>query len=307
MARSAGSQLPLRPDLPEVLHQQPDRQAALHLELRVDARRAPSPAPARRCRSRGSRPASRRAAPPPPSAAWQSNRAPARSSRRRSRCGSAAAGARRQQRGRTSLRSMLERPCIAEEQGLVGGHRLDHLAHQRARFPAAAAPPPGRVSPAIPCACGDRRQPVLEQVVLVRPTTMPERCRTRAPRNSRSTGVIRRFLILASDSTVAAMRCSGSTAQQSPAVATAPGMPQTTLVASILRDHRAARGDQPPAAGQPVLRPCRSGSPPERARPQQRARLRSIGSTDGAAEILRRILRQPHPQPARPAPVLTSR
>ena len=40
-----------------------------------------------------------------------------------------------------------------------------------------------------------------------------------------------------------AISCSGSTAEQSPAWATAPGMPHTTLLVFILRDHAAAGSD----------------------------------------------------------------
>ena len=83
-----GVDLPELSRLLEIFDQQLDRQAALHLELAVDAGPRISPAPPATGRWREFRPASRRARQPFPSGTSPANTAPARSSRRRTRSGS---------------------------------------------------------------------------------------------------------------------------------------------------------------------------------------------------------------------------
>ncbi len=129
---------------------------------------------------------------------------------------------------------MLKRLVVAEEEALVGGHRLDHVA--RHRVVAGRAQPFGqRGQVAQLLALQDRREAGLQQIELVGPDHQ-----SGAALQQRREGVEgggRQCLpharaVRSSSSSFGAMRGSGRTAWHSPACATAPGMPQTTLVAS---------------------------------------------------------------------------
>ena len=146
MRADLGRDLPGLADLREILDQHQDRQAALHLELAVDAGSWPSPAPRSRdrCATISIAPAAQVLA-HLLQRTWRANKAPGRWRRPRTRCGCAARGARRQQRRHDGVAEMLERHLVAEEERLVGRHRLDHFDGRAARRPAPAASRRGRV------------------------------------------------------------------------------------------------------------------------------------------------------------------
>src|SRR5262249_6094345 len=125
---------------------------------------------------------------------------------------------------------MLERDLVAEEEGLVRGHRLDDLDDQGLGAGGLELlDQPGEALNA--CFARHRQEPAFDQVLLVgrqRQTRalleqlaqviVVERGHARSPWNKRTT--------------LGAIGSIGSTAEQSPALAAEPGMPQTTLVTS---------------------------------------------------------------------------
>src|SRR5258708_1610364 len=125
---------------------------------------------------------------------------------------------------------MLERHLVAEEERLVCRHGLDHFDNERL---GGGAPEPGDEASKIeqPFAARDRQKPALDQIMLLgRQHETGARLQElaqivvvlwrheRAPKNRRES--------------FGAICSSGSTAEQTPAATAAPGMPQTTLVAS---------------------------------------------------------------------------
>ena len=141
-----------------------------------------------------------------------------------------ARGSRGEQRRHDGVAEMLERHLVAEEERLVRRHRLDHFDDQRLGVRTAQL---GNEAGEIeqPGLARDRQQPALDEVVLLRrqheagarlqepaQIVVIVRRHERAPRNSRDT--------------FGAICSSGSTAEQTPAATAAPGMPQTTEVAS---------------------------------------------------------------------------
>src|SRR3546814_406674 len=173
---------------------------------------------------------------------------------------------------------------VAEEEGLVRDHRLDHLADEgRPRVLHQVANEP--VDRAAVQAAGDRGEAALDQVGLVRrqdeaalPADQPRdeveflrRHRSAPPAIRASRGPI-------SDIPTISL--------QIPARATAPGMPQTTLVASswaITRPPASTTARQPASPSWPI--PVRiSASTPSF---QAADRLRSIGSTEGRQKFSR--------------------
>src|ERR1700730_12921916 len=125
---------------------------------------------------------------------------------------------------------MIERNLVAEEEGFVGGHRLDHLRRQRLC----------RSSLHLLDQFGDSRQPdpscqgnqsAFDQVLLVGRQIQSGAlfqelaqefivwlCHDRSPANNRTN--------------FGAMSPSGRTAAQMPVLAATPSIPQTTLEAS---------------------------------------------------------------------------
>src|SRR5690349_20196260 len=125
---------------------------------------------------------------------------------------------------------MVERQLVAKEEGLVGGHRLDHLGDKRCRcFASQTVDELREIGHAVPAR--HRHQAAFRQILFfgsehetgalaqqLAKIVEVLRGHERSPTNSRVN--------------LAAMSDNGSTAEQRPALVTCPGMPQTTLVAS---------------------------------------------------------------------------
>src|SRR6202035_269095 len=141
----------------------------------------------------------------------------------------APAGARLRQRREDRLPQMIERNLVAEEKGLVGGHRLDHF--RRDRLGAGLDLRHQLGDPRQSLLSRQRDQPAFDQILLVggqveTGTLLQElaqkfvvqRRHERSPANSRTS--------------FGAIWLSGRMAAQMPAFAAAPGIPHTTLEAS---------------------------------------------------------------------------
>src|SRR6185437_11327265 len=141
----------------------------------------------------------------------------------------AAGGTRLQQLGHDGRLEVIERHLVAEEERLVGGHRLDHVGCQRL---SAVLQLLHQLRQSRQAGLARQRdQPAFDQILLVRreieagallqqlaQELVIERRHDRSPAKKRTS--------------FGAIWLSGRTAAQMPALAAAPGMPQTTLVAS---------------------------------------------------------------------------
>ena len=137
--------------------------------------------------------------------------------------------ARAQQLRQDDRAELLERLDVAEEEGFVGGHRLDDVAHQR-RVVALAQRRHQARHRRMAVLLRHRRELAFEEVGFLlgdgeaRPLLEDARQKREivavhaAPRD-------------ATDATSGPISSSGRIAAQSPAAATAPGIPHTTLVA----------------------------------------------------------------------------
>src|SRR5262245_15015880 len=225
-----GRKLPAFADLREMLDQQLDRQPALHLELAVktgfgllqhlggEISGQNVDAPAGKARAHVLEHHGQRI------------RLLAARGRRAPDAHALLHRARLHQRGHDGVAEMIERDAIAEEEGLVGHHGLDHVHDQRLRIlPLEIMDEGGQAIDAYPA--GDRHEPALDQVLLVLRQDEPGPLLQEPPQ-------IVEFewghdlLPEKRRMTIGAMRSSGSTSEHKPAWVTDPGMPQTTLVAS---------------------------------------------------------------------------
>src|SRR6185437_1068947 len=177
---------------------------------------------------------------------------------------------------------MRERLVVAEEEAFVGGHRLDHVTYQHlGRRAPQALRQRIQISQLFPL--DQPPEPGFQQVDLVLADDQPGARLQQG--GERFEGIVGQGgthvrAIRSISSSFGAMRGSGSTAWQSPAWATAPGMPQTTLVAS-------SWAIAPPPALMTALVPASPSCPmpvsiaTSTRPPHATAALRSIGSTDG--------------------------
>jgi hypothetical protein len=129
-AADIGIELPQLADLLEMLDQQLDRQAALHLELAVDPRLGLLEHFLRQIRGNDLDAPSRQGGEFLHAHCDRIWFLPGRG-RRAPDAQGAAAGARLHQRRQYRFFQMIERNLVAKEERLVGGHRFDHLGCQR--------------------------------------------------------------------------------------------------------------------------------------------------------------------------------
>ena len=140
-------------------------------------------------------------------------------------------GARRQQRRHDGVAEMIERHLVAEEQRLVGRHRLDHLDDQRLGVGALQlGDQPGEVEQA--GLARDRQQPAFDQILLVGRQHEAGALLQQLAQDNRNRAASRPRLRGTTARSSARSASSGSTAEHTPASTAEPGMPQTTLVAS---------------------------------------------------------------------------
>src|SRR6266700_3585087 len=228
-AADIGTDLPEFADLGEVLDQQLNRQSALHLELAVDPRLGLFENFLRQVGGDDLDPPACQGLGPFLQAHRNRVRLLAARTRRGPDSQRAAVGARLQQRRQDRVAQMIERNLVAEEEGLVGGHCLHDLGRQRFRAAFHFLDEFGNARQAGPAR--QRDQPALDQILLVGGEIEARALfqepaqeiiilyvHERSPENSRTS--------------FWAIWLSGRTAAQIPAFAAAPGMPQTTLVAS---------------------------------------------------------------------------
>ena len=214
----------------------------------------------------------------------RSNRPPAPRRRRPTTPAAAHPPAAPQQPRQRLGAEMLERLVVAEEEALVGGHRLDHLADQRlgagCRSRSASA---SRSRKSFALAGSARAASRAGRACPGRSrgrSGSSAAWRTYRRRSCPGSAWLMRAPSAAARAAFGAMRGSGSTAWHRPAWATAPGMPQTTLVASSCATALppasiTRRVPASPSCPMPVS--IATSTRPSHAA----AALRSIGSTDG--------------------------
>src|SRR6202022_650868 len=190
-------------------------------------------------------------------------------------------GARGHKRRHHGFTELLERDLVAEEERFIGGHRLDNFGDERlGRVPEL---PHQRREPGEAGLADQREQPAFDQILLARGKHEPGVLLEHGAQKI----VIRRTHALPPENnsrSLGAMRSSGSTAEQRPARATAPGMPQTTLLASswattLPPAAPLAAAPRAPSAPMPVRTSART------ALPQTWAPDANSGSTAGRQKL----------------------
>src|SRR5262249_55426310 len=220
-----------------------------------------------------------------------------------------ATGPRGQQRGHHRVAKLLERDLVAEEKGLVGGHCLDHFGNERLGRGAQSLHQGGKAGE--PGLAGNGKQPAFHEILLAG-GKREAGALLEHPAQELVVGGSHDEAPVKSSSSFGAMRSSGSTAAQRPARATAPGIPQTTLLASSCATtlppaRTIAAAPSAPSVPMPVRTSARA------AAPQTCAAEPNKGSTAGRQKFTigpsssvttgtpsRRITRMCRPPGARP-------
>ena len=164
-AADFGTDLPELAVLGEIFHQQPDRQSALHLELAEDAGLRFFQHRLRQVGGDDLGAPARQQGPGFLQAHRDRVRLLPGGGRRAPDAQGAAGGARLRQRRKHRLAQMVEWNLVAEEERLVGGHRLDHLRRQRLGVALHLGDEFGNSRQA--GLARERQQPAFDQILLV--------------------------------------------------------------------------------------------------------------------------------------------
>src|SRR6266545_870431 len=277
-----GGDLPAFADLREILDQQLDRQPALHLELAVEAGLGLLQHLGREIGGEDVETPSRQRLVELLEAhrqrigllAGRSGGAPDADALLRR--------ARRHQSRHDGVAEMLERNLVAEEERLVGHHRLDHLDHEGlgVRSPQTLHQLGQAAKPGL---ARQRQKPALDQILLVgrqhEPGPLPqqfskmivvERRHDRLPEKRRTT--------------FGAIWSSGSTDEHRPALVTDPGMPQMTLDASSCAITAPPAATMEPAPRVPS-EPMPVSTTARHLAPHTSAADENMGSTEGLQKL----------------------